>query len=459
MPSGRLVRLGATRDLHHGLLAFLLAVVLTVAPTLARAAADTPWPQFRGPQSSGVAADDPRLPDRWSTTENVLWKADIPGTGWSSPVVWGDHVFLTTAIAATPAPVKARVYNAGEVAKTSPPQRWVVVDVDLKSGKIRWQREVGAAVPAQPLHLKNSFASETPVTDGERVYAYFANAGLFAFDMKGKPSWSRPMSAPRMRSGWGAAASPVLHGGRIYLVSDNEDQSFLLALDAQSGKEVWKVDREAGSSWVTPFIWTHASRTEIVTIGWKKIRSYGLDGTPLWEMSGISTLSIPTPVAANGLLYLSSGFRVEPLKPVYAVKPGASGDITLKKEETSNAFVAWSNSTLASYNPSALVYRGTYYTLYDTAFLAANDAVTGREIYSKQRISADSTGFTASPWAYNGKVFALSEDGDTFVVNAGSAFTLLGRNALDEMTLATPAIAKGTLLIRTASKLYRIGRK
>ena len=458
MPSGRLVRLGATRDLHHGLLAFLLAVVLTVAPTPARAA-DTPWPQFRGPQSSGVAADDPRLPDRWSTTENVLWKADIPGTGWSSPVVWGDHVFLTTAIAATPAPVKARVYSAAEVAKTSPPQRWVVVDVDLKSGKIRWQREVSAAVPAQPLHLKNSFASETPVTDGERVYAYFANAGLFVFDMKGKPRWSRPMPAPRMRSGWGAAASPVLHNGRIYLVSDNEDQSFLLALDATSGKEVWKVDREAGSSWATPFIWTNPLRTEIVTIGLKKIRSYGLDGTPLWEMSGISSISIPTPVAVGGLLYLSSGYRAEPLKPVYAVKPGASGDITLKKDEASNAFVAWSNSTLASYNPSALVYRGTYYTLYDTAFLAANDAVTGREIYGKQRISADSTGFTASPWAYNGKVFALSEDGDTFVMEAGPAFTLVRRNGLDEMTLATPAVAKGTLLIRTASKLYRIGTR
>ncbi|MEQ1896425.1 MAG: PQQ-binding-like beta-propeller repeat protein [Vicinamibacterales bacterium] len=441
------------RTSHASVAALLLASAITLH------AADQQWPQFRGPQSSGVAADDPRLPETWSATENVRWKADIPGIGWSSPVVWGDHVFLTTAIATTPAPVKARVYGAGEVAKTSPPQRWVVVDVDLKSGKIRWQREVGAAVPAQPLHLKNSFASETPVTDGERVYAYFANAGLFVFDTKGKSVWSRPMPAPRMRSGWGAAASPVLHGGRIYLVSDNEDQSFLLALDAKSGKEVWKADRETGSSWVTPFIWTNPLRTEIVTIGWKKIRSYGLDGTPLWEMSGISTLSIPTPVAANGLLYLSSGYRNDPQKPVYAVKPGASGDISLKAGETSNAFVAWSNSTLASYNPSALVYRGTYYTLYDTAFLAANDATTGREVYGKQRVSADSTGFTASPWAYNGKVFALSEDGDTFVMDAGPAFKLVGRNGLDEMTLATPAIAKGTLLIRTASKLYRIGKK
>ena len=432
------------------------ALLLVLVPGISTAA-DNPWPQFRGPHSAGVAADDPRLPERWSTTENVRWKAAIPGTGWSSPVVWGDHVFVTTAVTDTPPPARARVYNAGEVAKSSPRQRWMVVDLDLKSGKVRWQREAASAVPVQPNHLKNSFASETPVTDGQRVYAYFNHAGLFAFDFKGRLVWSRPMQAPRIRSGWGAAASPVLHDGRLYVVNDNEDASYLLALDAKTGKELWKVDREPGSSWVTPFVWVNDRRTEIVTIGWKKVRAYDVRGALLWELSGISTLSIPTPVAANGLLYLSSGFRVDPLKPVYAVKPGASGDISLKPNETANAFVAWSNSTLASYNPSALVYRGTYYTLYDTAFLAANDAATGAEIYPKQRVSADSTGFTASPWAYNGRVFALSEDGDTFVIDAGPTFKVVGRNALDEMTLATPAIADGSLIIRTAGHLYRIG--
>lgn len=432
------------------------ALLLVLVPGISTAA-DNPWPQFRGPHSAGVAADDPRLPERWSTTENVRWKAAIPGTGWSSPVVWGDHVFVTTAVTDTPPPARARVYNAGEVAKSSPRQRWMVVDLDLKSGKVRWQREAASAVPVQPNHLKNSFASETPVTDGQRVYAYFNHAGLFAFDFKGRLVWSRPMQAPRMRSGWGAAASPVLHDGRLYVVNDNEDASYLLALDAKTGKEIWKVDREPGSSWVTPFVWVNDRRTEIVTIGWKKVRAYDVRGALLWELSGISTLSIPTPVAANGLLYLSSGFRVDPLKPVYAVKPGASGDISLKPNETANAFVAWSNPTLASYNPSALVYRGTYYTLYDTAFLAANDAATGAEIYPKQRVSADSTGFTASPWAYNGRVFALSEDGDTFVIDAGPTFKVVGRNALDEMTLATPAIADGSLIIRTAGHLYRIG--
>jgi len=431
-------------------------VLLALTPGLALAA-DAAWPQFRGPGSSGVTADDRRLPERWSTTENVRWKTAIPGSGWSSPVVWGDHVFLTTAVTDTPPPAKARVFNAGEVARTPPRQRWVVLDVDLSNGRIRWEREVGTAVPAQPNHLKNSFASETPVTDGQRVYAYFNHAGLFAFDFKGRLVWSRPMPAPRMRSGWGAAASPVLHDGRVYIVSDNEDASFLLALDAKTGKEIWKTDREPGSSWSTPFIWKNARRTEIVATGLKQVRSYGLDGTPLWELSGVSSISIPTPVAADGLLYLSSGYRNDTVRPVFAVKPGATGDISLRKDEDANAYVAWSHPTLASYNPSAVVYRGTYYTLYDTAFLAANDAATGREVYAKQRVSADSTGFTASPWAYNGRVFALSEDGDTFVIEAGPAFKVLGRNTLDEMTLATPAIASGSLIIRTAGHLYRIG--
>lgn len=431
-------------------------LLLALVPGLS-SAADHPWPQFRGPNSAGIVSDDPRLPERWSTTEHVRWKTAISGTGWSSPVVWGDHVFVTTAVTDTPPPAKARVYTAGEVARSSPRQRWMVVDVDLKSGKVRWQREAAAADPAQPNHLKNSFASETPVTDGQRVYAYFNHAGLFAFDFKGRLVWSRPMQAPRMRSGWGAAASPVLHDGRLYVVNDNEDASYLLALDAKTGRELWKVDREPGSSWVTPFVWVNDRRTEIVTIGWKKVRAYDLRGALLWELGGISTLSIPTPVAANGLLYLSSGFRVDALKPVYAVKPGASGDISLKPNETANAFVAWSHPTLASYNPSALVYRGAYYTLYDTAFLAANDAATGAEIYPRQRVSADSTGFTASPWAYNGRIFALSEDGDTFVIDAGPTFRVVARNALNEMTLATPAIADGSLIIRTAGHLYRIG--
>ena len=430
---------------------------LIAATVIATAAGDN-WPQFRG-LKAGVVADDPALPETWSATDNVAWKTEIPGVGWSSPVVWGDHVFVTSAVTNEAAPVKARVYTAAEVAPTTAAHHWVVYDVDLKTGKVRWQREVGTAVPAQPKHMKNSYASETPVTDGERIYAYFASAGLFAFDMTGKPVWSKPLMPVKMRQGWGSASSPVIHEGRVFVVSDNEERSFLVAYDGKTGRELWRVDRDEASSWATPFVWKNDRRTEIVTIGSRKVRAYNVDGKSLWEMSGLSTLQIPTSFTALGLLYVNSGFRADPFKPVYAIRPGASGDISLKQGETANEYVAWMQPALGSYNPSSLVYGNYYYTLYDASFFACNDATTGKEVYPRQRISSDSTGFTASPWAYNGKIFLMSEDGDTFVVQAGEQYRLLGRNSLDEMTLATPAIADHSLIIRTASKLYRISKR
>ena len=196
-----------------------------------------------------------------------------------------------------------------------------------------------------------------------------------------------------------------------------------------------------------------------MTAGSRRVRSYDLAGTLLWEMSGMSSLHIPTPFARNGLLYINSGFRVDPFRPTYAIRVGAAGDISLKQGETSNQYIAWFYPTLGSYNPSSLVYGDYYYTLYDTSFLTCNDARTGKEIYGRQRIGAESTGFSASPWAYNGKIFAMSEDGDTFVIQPGPEFKVLGKNSLNEMTLATPAVVNGSLIIRTASKLYRVAKK
>jgi outer membrane protein assembly factor BamB len=439
--------------------AAVMALVAVAAVIIAGAEVRTTnWPQFRGSQA-GVAADDPALPETWSDTENVAWKTEIPGVGWSSPVVWGDHIFVTSAVntAESDRP-KAREYTAREVAPTAAAHRWMVYDLDFSTGAIRWQREVGSAVPNQPRHLKNSYASETPATDGQRVYAYFGSIGLFAFDMNGKPVWSKPIGPFKMRQGWGAAASPIVYQNQVYLVNDNEEQSFLVAYDAATGAERWRVKRHEGSNWSTPYIWENSVRTELVTTGSTRVRSYDLSGALLWEMAGLSTLHIPTPFARNGLLYLNSGFRVDAKRPVYAIRPGASGDISLKADQTTNQFVAWSNPTLGSYNPSSLAYGDYYYTLFDTSFLACNDARTGKEVYPKTRISADSTGFTASPWAYNGKIFALSEDGDTFVIEPGPQFKIIGRNSLNEMTLATPAVANGSLVVRTASKLYRIRR-
>ena len=427
------------------------------------------WPQFRG-LKAGVAPDDPALPDTWGPDQNIVWKLDVPGYAWSSPVVWGDHIFITSAINTKgEAPLReiptylARSLGGAmagaDITTPTDVLRWMVYDVDFRTGKIRWERQVQAAAPTQARHQKNSYASETPATDGERVYAYFTNAGLFAFDMNGKPVWSKPMDTLKMRTGWGGAASPVVHDGRVYIVNDNEEHSFLAAFDAKTGAEAWRADRDEASNWTTPYIWANGGRTEIVVAGTKKLRSYDLKGTVLWELGGLTSLHIPTPFAADGLLYVQSGYPTDPQKPAFAIKPGAKGDITLTPGETSNEFIVWSNPALGTYATSSLAYGGYYYTLLDRGFLLCNDAKTGREMYGRQRVAADAPGFTSSPWAYNGKVFVMSEDGDTYVIQAGPEFMVLGKNSLSELTLATPAISNGSLIIRTVSKLYRIGKK
>lgn len=433
-----------------------IAALLLLLFSLNPATASEKWPQFRGPQSLGVA-DDPSLPDTWSATENVAWKTDIPGTGWSSPVVWGDRIFLTSVISASEGEQpKKGLYFGGERKAPADEHRWMVYCVDFKTGKIRWSREVYKGVPPGPRHLKNSYASETPVTDGERVYAYFGTLGLFCFDMDGKPVWEKKWGPYNMRFGWGTAASPVLHGNRLYVVNDNEDDSFVTALDKKTGAQVWRVAREEKSNWATPYVWENEHRTELVTAGTKKVRSYDLDGKLLWELTGMSTIAIPTPFSKFGMVYITSGYVGDQHRPVYAIRPGASGNITLAQGETSSKYVAWYHPQAGPYNPSPIVYGDFYYTLLDRGFFTCHDARTGREIYGKQRMEAGAGAFTSSPWAYKGKVFCLSEDGDTFVIQAGPEYKLLGKNSLNEMCMATPAIAGGSLIIRTASKLYRI---
>jgi hypothetical protein len=219
---------------------------------------------------------------------------------------------------------------------------------------------------------------------------------------------------------------------------------------------VWRANRDEASNWSTPYAWEHDGGTEIVTTGSKKVRSYDLNGQVKWELGGLTSIHVPTPLASHGLLFISSGYLGDTVRPVYAVRPGASGDISLTTGQTSSEFIAWSNPRLGTYDTSGLVYGDYYYTLMDRGFLICTDARTGHQVYARERITSEASGFTASPWAYNGKIFALSEDGETFVMQAGPEFKLLGKNSLDEIALATPAIAGGSLIVRTATKLYRI---
>ena len=431
----------------------IAAANLLLAPNIL---AEANWPQFRGP-SAGVA-EDSILPSAWSTTENVAWTAEIPGRGWSSPIVWGDRIFVTSAIGGDDAekPKKGLYFGGNRDKPSDKMHRWMVYCIDFNSGKILWEKLAHQAVPKRSLHIKNTYASETPVTDGERVYAYFGNVGLFCYDVNGKKLWSRDFGSFKTRNNWGTAASPVLYKDRLYIVNDNDEQSFLVALDKRTGEPIWRVDRDEKSNWATPFIWENDQRTELITCGTGKIRSYNLDGKLLWELGGMSNIAIPTPSAKHGLLYISSGYVGDKKRPVFAIRPGAQGDITLKDGESSNEYIAWCQKQAGPYNPSPIVYGDYLYVLYDRGTLSCYDARTGSEIYRKQRIAAGATAFTSSPWANDGKIFCLSEDGDTFVIRAGPKFTLLGRNKLDEMCMPTPAAVRGSLIIRTMSKLYHV---
>jgi len=277
-----------------------------------------------------------------------------------------------------------------------------------------------------------------------------------ALDFDGKPVWNKELTALDGRQAFGTAASPALYKDRLIVVDDNVSDSFIVAMDKRTGQEIWRSKRDEVENWSTPFVWENELRTEIVTAGMNRIRSYDMDGKQLWEVRGMTVNTVPTPFAAHGLVYVSSGYPGGSPRPVYAIKPGASGDITLKAGETSNQHIVWYQPLLGTYNTSSLVYGDHYYTLLDRGFLLCHNAKTGEQVYGRQRISVDASGFTASPWGYNGKLFLLSEDGDTFVVQAGSEFKLLGKNSLNEMTLATPAVVRSSVIIRTQSKLYRI---
>lgn len=414
------------------------------------------WPRFRGAEARGVV-EHAVLPDTWSATEHIAWQREIPGRGWSSPVTWGNRVVLTTAVSAGEvAEARKGLYFGGNRSEAPDDEHvWLAICLDTKTGEPAWERELHRGVPEWPLHIKNTYASETPVTDGERIYVYFGNVGLYCLDFNGEVLWERHWPTIETRFNWGTAASPVLHEDRLYVVNDNDEQSFLEALDAETGDTVWRVDRDEKSNWATPFVWENELRTEIITPGTGKNRSYDLEGHLLYEFGGNSSITIATPYTAHDLLYVSSGYILDQKKPLFAIRPGASGDISLAGNETSNDAIAWCQKMAAPYNPTTIVYGDLLYVLLDRGFLSCYDARTGEAVYEQQSLARGSA-FTASPWANDGKLFFLSEYGETFVVRAGPEFELLHSNQLaeDDMCMATPAVAGDWLLIRSDRRLY-----
>ncbi|HZJ44047.1 MAG TPA: PQQ-binding-like beta-propeller repeat protein [Pyrinomonadaceae bacterium] len=464
----------------------LLICAMLITALNVQAQKDIVWPQFRGPDSNPVGTHA-RLAERWSKTENVEWSQEIPGRGWSSPIVTGGKVYLTTVTTdgkSKPPQIGTEYSNeyVAELQKQGLPMKDVIDRVterdielpkevtlhyylyclNLNSGKVEWQKEFYTGRPAGGRHRKNSFASESPVTDGKFVYIYIANMGLWAFDTKGKLAWTTPVEANPIYLDFGTGSSPVLADNLLVIVSDNEKQQYIAAFDKKSGKQVWRTNRDLGgkgqpvqrSGWSTPYVWRHALRTEIVAIGPGEVISYDLAGKELWRMSGMAATPIPTPFAYEGLLYINGGRG----RSLFAIRPGASGDISLGKDQTSNQYIVWSQPRAGTYLPSSVAYQGAVYTLTETGILNRFDAKTGKQTY-KTRIDPAATAFTTSPWAYNGKLFCLSEEGQTFVVGTGEQFQLLRVNELDDMAQASPALVGERLLIRTEHRLYSIKGK
>ena len=459
-----------------------LACVLFLASAAVRGQ-NLAWPQFRGPDANPVGAHT-RLAERWSKTENVEWSNEIPGRGWSSPIVTGGKVYVTTATTegkSKPPQIGTEYSNeyVAELQKQGLSMEQVIEratarDIELpkevmlhyflyclnlKSGKVEWRKEFNTGRPPGGRHRKNSFVSESPVTDGEFIYVYVANLGLWAYDLKGKLAWTTPLEANPIYLDFGTGSSPALVGNLLVIVNDNEKQQYIAAFDKQTGKQIWRTNRDLGgkgprSGWVTPFVWRHALRTEIVTVGPGVAVSYDLAGKELWRMAGMAQAPIPMPFAYDGLLYIDAGRG----GPLFALRPGAAGDVSLAKDESSNAYVAWSQPRAGTYLPSPVAYEGAVYTLTETGILSRFDAKTGKLTY-KTRLDPVATAFTTSPWAYNGKLFCLSEEGQTFVITTGEKFQLLHVNELDEMAQASPAIVGERLLIRTETRLYSIRRR
>ncbi len=408
------------------------------------------WPQWRGPALNGVAPGD--APLEWSDSRNVSWKVEIPGRGFSSPIVWDDTLFLTTAVptgkrGSTPGDGGGRGHGGNAGVEE---HRFVVMAIDRRSGKTLWQQTAATATPHEGYHqIYGSFASHNPATDGRHVYAFFGSQGLFAYDMSGKQIWKRDFKQRmKMRLQFGEGAAVVLHEGKLITVFDHQEQGLLAVTDAATGKELWSVPRNEGSSWSTPLVVTHKGQKQIVVTSTPKAMAYDFEtGKLAWEVRGIGLNPIPMPVQGGDVVYVMSGYRDPKLM---AIRLGRTGDLT------GTDAVLWEATRGLSYTPSPVLHDDILYLLTDNGQLSALNATTGAPHYQQRRLPKPYN-FKASPLAVNGRLYLASEDEDVIVVKMGPSYEMLATNTLtDQSFIATPVPAGGDLYLRSRTHLFRI---
>ena len=412
-------------------------------------AAEKYWPQWRGPHATGVSnTADP--PVEWSETKNIRWKLEIPGRGSASPVVWGDTLFVLSAIPAGSTGAETHQPKGGVQPRSV--HQFVVMAIDRRTGRVRWQRTAREARPHEGSHQDNgTWASSSAITDGKRVYAYFESEGLYAYDMDGTLLWQKDLGDKTMRNEFGEGSTPVLYGNRIVIVWDHQGPSFVVALDASSGQEVWRSDRKEIDSWATPLVVEHDGRAQVVTSGMNRLRSYDLEtGKIVWESDGVTMNPIPSPVAGDGMVFVTSGFRGNKLKAIRLAD--ARGDIS------STPAIAWTLDHDTPYVPSPLLYDGILYLLKsNSGILSAYDAKSGKPHYQLQRLEGVPNVF-ASPVGAGGRVYVPGRDGATVVIKSGATYEVIATNTLDDGFDASPALVEHELYLRGYKFLYAIAK-
>jgi outer membrane protein assembly factor BamB len=393
----------------------------------------------------------------------MAWTAEIPGLSVSSPVVWGDRIFVTTAISSDPSQKwRTGLYGDTDSSPDRSSHQWKVLALDKKTGKVLWEQQAYQGIPKTKRHPKSSQASPSPVTDGKVVVAYFGSEGLYAYSVEGKLLWKKDLGLQNAGwffdpdSEWGAASSPVIYKNSVIVQCDRQKDSFIAAFDLRDGKELWRTARAEIPAWGTPTIATAGGRSEMVTNGTKAIRGYDPDtGKELWTLGPNSEITCTTPVFGHGMIFVTAGYP--PVQPIFAIKMGSKGDLTLKDGKDSSDAIAWSKKTGGSYLPSPILYGDYQFLVNNNGVLTAYEAKTGTRTY-QQRVGPGGS-FTASPIAGGGRLYIATEEGDVYVVRAGAQFELLAKNSVGEPVLATPALSGDLLLVRGAKHLFAIGTR
>ena len=447
----------------------LLSLLVLVTP----ARAQTNWPSFRGLNASGIAVGS--TVTSWNTqkSENILWKTSIAGLGHSSPIIWGDRLFVTTAVnQSKAAPLKVGLYGEPESAEDNEVQQWRVLCLDKKTGQVLWEKTAREGTPKVRRHPKATHANCTMASDGNCVVAFFGSEGLFCYDLEGQLRWQKNLGILRAsptvyndapdpegwKLEWGFASSPIIYNGCVFIQCDVLTNGFVAAFKLGDGQELWRTPRDDTGTWSTPNVCLDGPRPQLLVNGWKHMGGYDLrTGEEIWRMSGGGDCPVPTPMVAKGLIFLMSAHG--PRSPIYAVRTSAMGDVSLREGATTNAYVAWSVLRGGSYMETPMIYGEYVYSCQTDGVLSCYKASTGEKIY-KARLGSGGDGFTASPVASQSGLYFTSEHGAVFVVQPSAEFKVLATNQMNEVCMATPAISEATIYFRTQGHVVAVrGRK